>query len=612
MTEKQSASAELSEKIHRLLPGENNKRIREAILATAGYAGIRTQGLRQEIDEENRLQDGKLQDGTLTFIDATNVELDLFAWVINYQIFQPGFTELVVPTFDPDFAVIGVFTGTALGTIKYYQGAIDGDGNAEFPQIDDGEIILREVLRNTDGTITTTPGGGGGGNFVSKSAPGTQIIKSDFGSEKLKATFRDAIYTDANGVFRKTRVDYHGVYSTVEGTGATDWSKLVTINVSSGQLRYFAMLEFAGVSPTYEKGTVWIQFTTDGAGDLTVNALKVFGEINPAKLKLVKLDAETYAVFVHHNEAAAFFKFRPQFSFGPSSAYTYHHQDGKAPLPAGTQYDFTAYGDLTDIIADIAELFTDLIALETVVDDHEERIEDLETQPYIEDIIAGTNITIDKTDPKNPIINASGGDGGGATPYLTDLDTWPILKFNKNYRYTHEMSGPVEISAEFFTPLAAVGNFCKLYIKADGTNKPDITGDFTVIWDNWVNTAGHWNRFYAEYSPEGKVILQIEQAHLGSANDGSGLTQLTITFEANHVQSHVITNSTEIVIDPLGAEEGYQTILYVKADGINKPFWDSADVTVTYDDYLNEADVWNRIVLECRPESKAIMQLINT
>lgn len=220
-------------------------------------------------------------------------------------------------------------------------------------------------------------------------------------------------------------------------------------------------------------------------------------------------------------------------------------------------------------------------------------------------------------DPDDYVVKSQleglGSGGGGSTPYLTDLDTWPTLKFDKNYRYVHEMAGPVTILAELVTPLAVVGNLCKLYIKADGTNKPGFQdGKFEVIWDNWVNTAGHWNRFYAEYSPEGKIILQIEQAHLGTPNDGTGLTQLTVTFEDNHVQSHIITNSTEIVIDSTGAQVGYKTIIYVKADGTNKPFWSSADVVVTYDDYLNEADVWNRIILEWRPESKAIMQLINT
>lgn len=201
--------------------------------------------------------------------------------------------------------------------------------------------------------------------------------------------------------------------------------------------------------------------------------------------------------------------------------------------------------------------------------------------------------------------------GGGSTAYLTDLDTWPVLKFDKNYRYVHDMAGAVALSVEAVTPLTVVGNVCKLYIKANGTNKPTLSADFTVVWDNWSNTAGHWNRYLVEWTPEGKAIVQVEQIHLGTANDGTGVTELTISFEANLVVTHIITNSTKILLNTVGALVGYNTTLYVKADGINKPFWGS-DIIVTYDNYLNTANIWNRIKLEWRPENKAIAQLINT
>src|SRR6185312_9756509 len=51
---------------------------------------------------------------------------------------------------------------------------------------------------------------------------------------------------------------------------------------------------------------------------------------------------------------------------------------------------------------------------------------------YIESIVAGTNITIDDTDPKNPIISAAGGGGSGivesiiaGTPNVTINNTDP-------------------------------------------------------------------------------------------------------------------------------------------------------------------------------------------
>jgi len=231
-------------------------------------------------------------------------------------------------------------------------------------------------------------------------------------------------------------------------------------------------------------------------------------------------------------------------------------------------------------------------------------------QPFggIYDVLAGTNITIDKSDPKNPIINAT---GGGGDSYLSDLDTWPVLKFDKNYRYTHEMTGPVQISSELSSPLGAKANFNKIYIKANGSDKPTFTPEFEVVWDNWNNTTGFWNRFYAELSPEGKIILQIEQAQQGIPNAGSGGNIVTIQFDQNYVQETTITAATEIQIDSTDAEVGNETILYVKADGVNKPFWNDAEVVCTFDNYINAANTWHRFKFEWRPEAKAILQIIN-
>lgn len=331
--------------------------MREGILAAASYSGQRTDELRQNIDEQNRLKTGVLVNGSVDFTSTTNADLSGFAWVIDYQIFQQTAVESIpVDAPDADFPRSDIFVGLDDGSIEYRAGTVDEEGNAQDPNYDPlTEVLLRAVTRNPDNSNDESPTQEGGTDFVSKSAPGNQTIQSDLAIAPLAGSFRDSLYPDANGKISKIRGDFHGVYSTVEGVGATDWSKLVTIDVSGGQLRYFVMLEFAGVSTAYEKGMVWIQFTTDGSGDLTDNRLKVFGEIDPAKLKMVKLDADTYAVFVSHAEAGAFFKFRPQFSFGSSSVYTYHHQDGRNPLPAGDQYEFEEYGGGTSLDPDILD-----------------------------------------------------------------------------------------------------------------------------------------------------------------------------------------------------------------------------------------------------------------
>jgi hypothetical protein len=230
-------------------------------------------------------------------------------------------------------------------------------------------------------------------------------------------------------------------------------------------------------------------------------------------------------------------------------------------------------------------------------------------------IVAGANVSltgsgVGRLVGAGDLVIASTGGGGGGGAYLTDLDTWPILKFDKNYRYVHTMAGAVAISSNLVSPAGVLGNFCKLYIKANGVNKPTFSPEFTVVWDNWLNSNGSWNRFLAENTPDGKILLQIEQASTGAGGGGVGATIITISFAANATISHIAAGTTELQIDPTGAEIGFRTLLYIKADGINKPFWSSGFV-VTYDDYINVAGVWNRFWIEWRPENKAITHIIN-
>lgn len=422
--------ATLSETLNRLLPGEQNKRIREGILASASYSGQRTDQLRRQIDRENRKQTGVLLVGELTFDSDTQVTLSGWIWVINFAIKQPeGNTVLTVQDKDPNFTRPDYFIGMPDGTIEYRASTFDQFGNSIPPAIAEDEVILRITYRNADGS-----------------------------NEQ-----EDPVETPP---------------------GLDGWTPILAV-VSDGERRVLQVVDWTG-----------------GTGTKPNTGLYV----------------------------------------------------GPAGLVA-------AIGDAVDIRG-----------------------------------------------AQGP---AGSGGGGGGSAYITDLNTWPILKFDQNYRYIHEMTGPVTISAHMLAPLPVPGNFNKLYIKANGVNKPVFTQDFEVVWDNWANTAGSWNRVFTEYTPEGKVILQIEQAHLGTSNDGSGSNTITVKFDQNHVQQHIISASTQIVIDATDAQVGFETILYVKSDGVNKPFWNTANIVVTYDNYVNLANVWNRIKLEWRPENKAIMQLIN-
>ncbi|MFN3758429.1 MAG: hypothetical protein ACK4SF_04360 [Algoriphagus aquaeductus] len=652
-----STRAQLSETINRLLPGEQNKRIREAILAAASYSGSRTDQLRQSIDLANRLQTGRLIKGEITFDSDTEAELSGYVWVIDFQIFQPTTpTTLTVTAPHPTVERTDLFTGDDAGVIRYYPGSVDALGNSFFPSIPTGEVILEVVTRNPDSSNTVDPGTPSVTDWISKSATALQQMAGPLAISPLAGAIQDLIGTDPNGMLRRVPASRAGVYTTREGDGGftSGWSKILRITIEPAlQINYVITFQVLGVTPTYEKGDMWVIFLVDEDGDIITNSLQLFGSFTPARYKLVKVDNTHYELYLAHDQIDSLYSFRPIMLFGNDWRYEFFQQEEIVEnLPAGDQYSFTLFGGLDGREVELRNSGTaiewryvgdpdwvNLVDLEeitgqdgdhglngwtpvfAVLSDGERRVLQVVdwvggtgTKPTTGLYVGADGLKVsigDGVDIRGPQGPAGSG-GGGSGTYITDLDTWPVLKFDQNYRYVHEMTGPVEISAQLISPLAVTGNFCKLYIKANGVNKPTFTGDFEVIWDNWVNTAGHWNRLFAEYTPEGKVILQIEQAHLGTANDGTGSTTVTVKFDANYVQQHVVTTTTQIVIDTTGAQVGFETILYIKSDGVNKPFWDSDDVVVTYDNYLNLADVWNRFKLEWRPENKAILQIINT
>ena len=114
-----STRAQLSEAINRLLPGEQNKRIREAILTAASYSGSRTDQLRRSIDEANRVRTGLLIPGTTAILSDTSAELSGFVWVIDFAVQQPeGVTAKTITAPDETFTRDDYFIGLADGTIE--------------------------------------------------------------------------------------------------------------------------------------------------------------------------------------------------------------------------------------------------------------------------------------------------------------------------------------------------------------------------------------------------------------------------------------------------------------------------------------------------------------
>lgn len=235
------------------------------------------------------------------------------------------------------------------GTVGYVAGVEDPEGAQFPPAIPSGTLRMADILRTPagDNAIYLTPEDAT--DFVSKSETNLQTIQSLLAFAQLARTegapARVPNISMSGQLGIPSSPALNDVYTTTFGGGGT-WSKLVTIHVTvPDQLNYYICLEVAGISANYEKGNLWIQFQVNSTtGDLEVNKLKCFGDMDVDKYKMVRLDSSTYAVFALHNEGDSNYKFRPIFQYGSASVAEYHHQEPRASLPAGDQFDFTLYG----------------------------------------------------------------------------------------------------------------------------------------------------------------------------------------------------------------------------------------------------------------------------
>jgi len=104
---------------------------------------------------------------------------------------------------------------------------------------------------------------------------------------------------------------------------------------------------------------------------------------------------------------------------------TVDNTDFRNPIVNATP---TSWGEIEGTISDQTDLENRFTSIES----------DLESK--LSSVVAGTNITIDNTDPQNPVINATGG-GGGATEFIQLTDTpsdygynvGSIVRVNQNF-----------------------------------------------------------------------------------------------------------------------------------------------------------------------------------
>lgn len=155
MLSPKSDYSRLSETLNRLLPGEQYKRIREGIMAAADYSGVRTDRLRQSIDETTRLRTGILVNGTLVLSSDTQAILSGWSWVIDFAVQQPdGPVTITVLPEDSTYPRPDYFIGLADGSIAYRPSTIDQFGNSIPPAVEADEVLLRIIQRNPDGSTT--------------------------------------------------------------------------------------------------------------------------------------------------------------------------------------------------------------------------------------------------------------------------------------------------------------------------------------------------------------------------------------------------------------------------------------------------------------------------
>jgi hypothetical protein len=144
--------SKLAEEIKKLLPNEKEKRIRQAIMKAYGGASAVAVGVRNTISKENRIRNGILVEGIINITSPTSASLSEWAWVIEYQIHEGSDQTITITAPDLNYSRVDYFHGNNSGLIDYSPGILDEDGNSLFPTIPEGNIILKKILRNPDGT----------------------------------------------------------------------------------------------------------------------------------------------------------------------------------------------------------------------------------------------------------------------------------------------------------------------------------------------------------------------------------------------------------------------------------------------------------------------------
>ncbi len=159
----------------------------------------------------------------------------------------------------------------------------------------------------------------------------------------------------------------------------------------------------------------------------------------------------------------------------------------------------------------------------------------------LDDVTAGTNITIDKTDPLNPIISSTGGGGGATTITLAKPQGDAIASAGSSY-------------------LASSG---RTFFSHSGTGMSDDECAFSFQPKGWVSGAKVW-------------------VDIASANDGADFMKYKATISVNNggVQVQETIEFTKVLTDDTSLFEKLSTDKKTFSSTITDAITSDSNITV--------------------------------